>query len=689
VSKTKLGSYKIPSLLANAIRWRGFEMTVVSKTILGFALVTILMTFIATSAIRGQYSMMDKVNYTSDEIIPLIQDSYQLIINVQKINTAISEHAATKDEELLESYKGLYNESYEKYQFFYGRLKNNITNNEELSTILLAANQYVEEAAVVADTQLVDHQNYLAAQNQVLSEQQVFNSRFITYDNDKKSVEQKANSSDNFSLKSDAKRLIKSLDLVRNAVLGSDQNASEKQLNYIQKQLNNELKKIDRTLAKLKTSSPAIYSQLKPYIDSISYSVKDPQGIFEVTKKLSALAGLTNSNLDVIRTSIDEGAVELNKLVDAVSVNSDKNTAEITQTSEQVLSTIVLIFVVSLLVTFFVVYSQIRSIKKPLRFIISSLAEIANGDLSKPVLLNKKNEFGDISQGIDKLRLQLGEVLFEIRDSAKMITQYSSDANEKALESANLIIQQNDQADSVSVSATKMQALSSETSESIELTLEEVKGVNSAANKTKNGMTENIECISNLNERLVEATDVINQLQQESGNIGGILEVISGIAEQTNLLALNAAIEAARAGEHGRGFSVVADEVRNLANKTQSSTKEIYTMIDVFKSKSDEAVLIMNENIKEAGMVVEESKQNGFHIEEILSAIDNINQRSESISKVARNQNDFSKKVNKDIDIIANFSETIKNNAEENNHIFDKLLSMAESQESLTKKFSL
>ena len=687
--KSQLGSQKISSLLSKASGWRGFELTVVSKTILGFALVTILMTFIASSAIRGQFSMMDKVNYTSDEIIPLIQDSYQLIINVQKINTAISEHAATKDEELLESYKDLYNESYEKYQFFYESLQNIVTDNQELSSILLEANQHVEDAAVVADKQLVDHQIYLTAQNQVLSEQQVFNSRFITYDNDKKSAEQKANSSDSFSVKSDTKRLINSLDLVRNAILGSDQNASEKQLNYISKQLNNELKKIDRTLGKLKTSSPAIYSQFKPYTDSISYSVKDSQGIFELTKKLSALAGLTGSNLSAIRASIDEGAVKLNMLVDAISVSSDKNTSEITQTSEQVLSTIVIVFLVSLLVTCFIVISQIRSIKKPLKFIISALADIGNGNLSKPVLLEKKNEFGEISQGIDNLRLHLGEVLYEIRDSAKKITQYSSAANEKAMESAHIITQQNDQADSVSVSATKMQELSSETSESIELTLEEVKDVNSAANKTKDGMTHNIECISNLNEKLVTATDVINQLQKETGNIGGILEVISGIAEQTNLLALNAAIEAARAGDHGRGFSVVADEVRNLANKTQSSTKEIYSMIDIFKSKSDEAVLIMNENIKEAGMVVDESKKNGFHIEEILSAIGNINRRSESISTVARNQNDFSKKVNNDIDTIANFSVTIKNNAEENKHIFDELLQMAESQESLTKKFSL
>jgi len=144
-------------------------------------------------------------------------------------------------------------------------------------------------------------------------------------------------------------------------------------------QLNNELKKIDRTLGKLKTSSPAIYSQFKPYTDSISYSVKDSQGIFELTKKLSALAGLTGSNLSAIRASIDEGAVKLNMLVDAISVSSDKNTSEITQTSEQVLSTIVIVFLVSLLVTCFIVISQIRSIKKPLKFIISALADIGNG----------------------------------------------------------------------------------------------------------------------------------------------------------------------------------------------------------------------------------------------------------------------------------------------------------------------
>src|SRR5690606_31968978 len=113
------------------------------------------------------------------------------------------------------------------------------------------------------------------------------------------------------------------------------------------------------------------------------------------------------------------------------------------------------------------------------------------------------------------------------------------------------------------------------------------------ASAGKRVVSQTIDAIDTLANEVQKAADVIHTLEIDSGNIGGILDVIRGIAEQTNLLALNAAIEAARAGEQGRGFAVVADEVRTLASRTQSSTQEIQQMIEKLQSGARQAVSVM------------------------------------------------------------------------------------------------
>ena len=155
--------------------------------------------------------------------------------------------------------------------------------------------------------------------------------------------------------------------------------------------------------------------------------------------------------------------------------------------------------------------------------------------------------------------------------------------------------------------------------------------------------------IDRLSDTIGQAVEVIQSLAQESTQIGSVLEVIRSIAEQTNLLALNAAIEAARAGEQGRGFAVVADEVRLLAQRTQQSTAEIQTMIERLQGNSEAAVKVINASSQATQQTVEQARQAGENLDQIAAALRNITGLNASIASATLQQSHVVEDINHNV----------------------------------------
>jgi methyl-accepting chemotaxis protein len=158
--------------------------------------------------------------------------------------------------------------------------------------------------------------------------------------------------------------------------------------------------------------------------------------------------------------------------------------------------------------------------------------------------------------------------------------------------------------------------------------------------------------INALASKVADASTVINNLSDDSRQIGSVLEVIQGIAEQTNLLALNAAIEAARAGEQGRGFAVVADEVRNLARRTQDSTREIQAVIEKMQSSTDKAVSVMGDGQAQAEVSVEQAQRAGEALTAINLSVQRISDMNTQIATAAEEQAAVANEINQNFNQI-------------------------------------
>jgi methyl-accepting chemotaxis protein len=232
------------------------------------------------------------------------------------------------------------------------------------------------------------------------------------------------------------------------------------------------------------------------------------------------------------------------------------------------------------------------------------------------------------------------------------------------------------EADMVATAATQMQATIQDISHNTEAAAKKAESTNLSAQQGRNEVDSTVKHIRDLSSSLGNASSVVSQLEKDGETIGSVLDVIRGIAEQTNLLALNAAIEAARAGEQGRGFAVVADEVRSLAQRTQESTSEIEGIINTLQQRTQEVVSIMHQCRSQGDESASQAIKAGDLLGAITEDVQTIMEMSTQIAVAIDEQSQVASEVNKNVvrirDIAQDASEHAVNNAQTSEEVSEQ-----------------
>lgn len=298
-----------------------------------------------------------------------------------------------------------------------------------------------------------------------------------------------------------------------------------------------------------------------------------------------------------------------------------------------------------------------KLVVSPLHQILFVVGKIADGDLTENLPLNRKDEVGRLMAAMQKMTVSLRTLIDELTSGISQLATASEEMAAISTQNAVGVSQQKEETEQVATAMNEMAASVQEVARSAEEASDAANASASQATKGKTVVEKTSQQINSLAEEVVAASAVIKELQLQTASIGTVLDVIKTVADQTNLLALNAAIEAARAGDAGRGFSVVADEVRALAFRTQESTGEIQNLISALQQKAELAVSSMQRSATLADSTLEMAADAGHAIAQINHAVSSIQHMNQQIASAALQQSTVAEQINRSIFSIRDVAE--------------------------------
>jgi len=314
---------------------------------------------------------------------------------------------------------------------------------------------------------------------------------------------------------------------------------------------------------------------------------------------------------------------------------------------------------------------------------------ISNHDLSFTCDMASDDVIGEIIESFNNMAATLRNVVSELKDSSELMLTSVNQICSVADSTSQGVQNQHNQTQNVEMAIQRMTQIAQDVSNKAAQAAEAAAIAKEEAEKGNTVVGQTVSSIKSLASAVENASSSINRVEKESLNIGGVLDVIQGISEQTNLLALNAAIEAARAGEQGRGFAVVADEVRTLAQRTQESTKEIQTMIETLQSVSRETVEVMEKGQTQANESVNHATEAGHSLQQIKEAVKGITEINTLINDEAGSQSGVAVEINENMHSISEIATESMNGAERTNQESQGLSNLAQNLQQLVAKFKV
>jgi len=392
--------------------------------------------------------------------------------------------------------------------------------------------------------------------------------------------------------------------------------------------------------------------------ERLAWLAETRQGFKFYTDHLHTTVGLVDQRNDLVENSLDKlgpkiaqmGEQLLASIVQTEAQLKDENDAAVKATVTQAVVSSIAALLVAILTAVFL----IRSITATIRKVLTVLQAVAGGDLTnEPLNITSTDELGALARATDQMSLALTNLITEVAGSAREVAAAATEIAASSEEMSQGMNDQNQQMFQISSAIEEMSA------SVVEVARKSGEAANNASESGRVAQTggevveQTIEGMRAISDAVSAGAASVAELGKRGEQIGKIIDVINDIADQTNLLALNAAIEAARAGEHGRGFAVVADEVRKLADRTTKATQEIAESIKAIQTETGEAVQRMNTGTDQVAAGVESATEAGESLKTIVTSAQEVAGMIQSIAAAAEQQSAASEEVSRNVESVS------------------------------------
>nr|WP_273820341.1 methyl-accepting chemotaxis protein [Pseudomonas asplenii] len=430
-------------------------------------------------------------------------------------------------------------------------------------------------------------------------------------------------------------------------------------LNQYWRQFEDRQRDVQDILGRL-AAQPAIDSSLKAQVERLREEHRQLGVAYQKGRDAYVASGAEPSAGDQAVKGVDRATSEqMSVLVSQLRKAGDAQSAAISEAAGRtVWSGIVVMLVSGLLIALLSLWLVNRNLVEPIRRLIDYVAQLSHGQFAERVAADRQDELGRLAVAANTLRDFLADTFNRLKLSTANLDSASGELNAIAGLMATGTHEQFERTDQVATAMTEMSATAQEVARHAAAAAGAADEADRSAQQGELVMRSTIQTITRMRTEISTTATVIRQLESDSGRIGKVLEVIRGIAEQTNLLALNAAIEAARAGEAGRGFAVVADEVRSLAQRTAASILEINQIIQSVQTGAVDAAQAIEGGQARSDESVEQVTEAGAMLERITAAVEAIRDMNRQIATAAEEQTSVAEDISRNLTEITAIAST-------------------------------
>ena len=648
------------------------------KLLIAPVVILLLFALVTFYSVREFRSLDDRMGTVARDLAPETAVATGVLINLYRLRLWVFDYYATGNEEILSRLKHLESE-------FFNDLANAQANIQAPERIRLvreieqATSRYVgffEEELVPAKQQV---QRIVAEE---LDQYGPAASKAL-----RRAMDGITNREPGSPLRVTLEQLIHDTLLMRMATqryFSDGTETSEKALGYAMEDVSDALSFLDMD---------AVPGFIRQYLDTAIEALEKYQAsVNSLLLHQGAMNRTKTEQLDVLGPEITQLARELEqKVFVAMEAVADEAESKTDTALRFIMAAFATSVVLGLVVAYLLSRMMAVSVKRARAEILGYLEDIGNnrGNVSTRLTKGRPDEIGDFISAVNSFLETLEDIISRIATASRGLTSESESLSDITDRTTKNSEQQRDQITQVSAAMQEMVSTSDEIASNTNDTDESARQAARLADSGQATVTNAIQSVTRLAEQVQEGSLRIQRLEQESGEIGGVLEVIQSIAGQTNLLALNAAIEAARAGEAGRGFAVVADEVRGLAKRVQDSTVDIERIVSNLQSGAAGAVVDMSKARQMAEEASDEAGRSGEALSDILAAVNRIVDMTTQIASATEQQRATAAEMTRNVEASSGAIDELTGDISHVNDSSKALAGMAEEMDSLVRRFQV
>jgi methyl-accepting chemotaxis protein len=662
------------------------QTSIIKRMYAGFAVMVVLFVATVTLMLNGTSRIYNQLESVNEDALPLLAHANQTSVNLLMADKIFKDFLTTQDPRRMQDYESKFALAHQSFSEALGQLADisagNAALNNQLSALVALEERYFSESSKAMSnykTQLAtqrERQKAIRHFQQLQTELQIGMKEYI-------------NNQEDIAVKLMAKSYftqLKKTETITSDALTSDKIAA----------ISKAMKGNKRSVTRLNFAYRGLTAQLPPLKEVFDEPVK--QFIQDVGKKGGVLdqhfkyvkaSNVLYANITVLATEVDKAMAiletfrsEAEQAMDNAIDNADQIYTD-GYTQAILIGGGVTVFLI------FLGWLLAQNVRRPLISILNALETLTAGDMTQRVNGNTFIEFNQLSEHINTLASNLQDILHKLSATSHNLAEAAAQNQSIMTKSRARLDDQRQQTASVATAMIEMEHSVEDVAASAQRSMDKVRDVEAAVQKGRDVMSDNISTIHQLSENLDESVKVVSTVQEMSGDIGSILDVIRQIADQTNLLALNAAIEAARAGEQGRGFAVVADEVRVLAERTTQSTTEIEDMIQNLQQKSGQASSVIQTCVNEMSKSLTQTSDANSAMEEIQANIIEISKMSYHITHATEEQSSTTNSISRNLEDISQIADDNNLSMEQVAQVSDKLDELAHQQNELVHQFNV